>query len=245
MPDVIVLVMFAGVIAGITHVYLGADHLAALLPLSHGKNRQAFFIGARWGLGHSVGVLLVAVSFLGLRETTDLVVDIDSLSNVGERLVGVVLILLGLFGLRTSARHRLHVHTHQHDGERHTHLHLHDAETHHKLSIDDGLDVSAQHASPALHGHASLIAGIFQGVAGMSFLWGILPALALTLGEASVYLAGFTLGSIAAMTLFAGGVGMLTSRLGEWRPDTIVASQRVASLMCCLVGLFWLVETNL
>jgi len=30
------IILLAGLSAGIAHVYLGVDHLAALLPLSHG-----------------------------------------------------------------------------------------------------------------------------------------------------------------------------------------------------------------
>ena len=53
------LVVGSGLLAGSLHVVTGADHLAALLPLAVGQRRGAWVLGARWGIGHSLGVLAI------------------------------------------------------------------------------------------------------------------------------------------------------------------------------------------
>jgi len=231
------IILLAGLSAGIAHVYLGVDHLAALLPLSHGKPRASFWLGAKWGMGHSLGVIIVALVFIGLRETAELIIDVEQLSVVAERLVGVVLIGLGITGFRAAHAEQLHTHLHTHEGKPHIHLHMHAEDRGH-----DALDPSFQHPAHTLHGHAAFFAGVVQGVAGMSFLWGVLPALALTLKEAGVYLAGFALASIVAMAVFAGGLGLISDRFGRLRPELVMYPRYGAAGTCCLVGMWWLVS---
>lgn len=236
MIETYLIVFLAGLGAGIAHVYLGADHLAALLPLSHGKRGAGFWLGAKWGLGHSLGVLLVAFVFIGLRETAQLIVDVEKVSVVAERLVGVLLIGLGLIGFRAAHIEQFHTHVHTHDGRPHVHLHVHSEDRGHEL-----VDTAFQHPVHSVHGHASFFAGVVQGAAGMSFLWGVLPALALTLKEAGVYLASFAVASIVAMAIFAGGLGLLSDRFSQLKPGFGVYPRFGASGICCLVGVWWLV----
>src|SRR4029079_8802240 len=100
----------AGLLAGLLHVFAGPDHLAALAPLSLKAGRRAWAVGLRWGLGHSSGVLVVAAVAFVLRQ----VVHLEAWSGWGERLVGVTMIGLGLWGLRSLFRERLHAHEHDH-----------------------------------------------------------------------------------------------------------------------------------
>jgi hypothetical protein len=86
----------AGFLAGALHVYLGPDHLAALAVLSLKAPARAWRLGLRWGLGHAGGVLAIAAlvfSFRGLFQ-------VERMSHVGEILVGLTLIALGLWGFR-------------------------------------------------------------------------------------------------------------------------------------------------
>jgi hypothetical protein len=79
---------------GALHVLTGPDHLAAIAPLATFDRSRAWRVGVRWGLGHSGGVLLVALAALWLRDALPL----ERLSSFSERLVGVVLIGLGAWG---------------------------------------------------------------------------------------------------------------------------------------------------
>lgn len=185
-----------GLIAGALHVWSGPDHLAAIGPLAIAQKRKPWLVGARWGIGHSTGVALVGVLALVLRE----VLPIERLSAVGERLVGVMLIGIGLWGLQRAFRSKLHAHRHAHDGEEHAHPHLH---------------VRGAHETPTahLHTHAAVGIGVLHGLAGSSHFLGVLPALAFpTLTQAAVYVGAFAVGTIASMGIFAGLMGALAAR---------------------------------
>ena len=211
----------AGLLAGLLHVFAGPDHLAALAPLSLQARRRAWVVGLRWGLGHSSGVLVVAALAFGLRQ----VVHLEAIGGWGERLVGATLIVLGLWGLRSLFRDRLHAHAHHHDGGDHVHFHVH--------GPGEAHDAPKAH----VHVHAAFWVGTLHGLAGTAHLVGILPSLALPTGlETAGYLGAFALGTLAAMTGFASVIGWYSSglRLYRW---TLGA----ASALCALTGVAWIV----
>lgn len=220
------LVLWSGLAAGAVHVVTGIDHLAALLPLSVGKRARAFAVGARWGVGHSTGVLLVALAAVALRERLDL----EAASLTGERLVGAMLIAIGLLGLRAALRIRVHAHDHSHAGGPHAHLHVHGP-----LAHDHDRELHR-------HSHAALAAGTLHGVAGTAHVLGVLPAVAMPDWLSSGgYLAAFALGTILAMGAFAAVVGETSARAGEHGPRLLKGLMYAASALTVLVGVAWLV----
>lgn len=230
--DTIHFALATGLIAGIAHTFVGVDHLAALMPISVNRKLKAAWLGVRWGIGHSVGVVIVAMILLAFRET--MAPDLEFVETWGERLVGVMLIVFGLWGIRAAVRHKLHVHAHVHDGEAHTHLHAHAADAH------DPADESSWHTH--LHKHAALGAGALHGLAGMAHLLGVIPALAApTLAVSFAYLGGFAIGSVISMAAFAGGFGEITARLGARSPGFIKGSMYFASAACLVIGVAWIV----
>lgn len=48
-----------GATLGIVHVLTGPDHMSALAQLSVGSRVKGFWLGIRWGLGHSAGLLIM------------------------------------------------------------------------------------------------------------------------------------------------------------------------------------------
>ncbi|HLE19870.1 MAG TPA: nickel transporter, partial [Vicinamibacteria bacterium] len=112
--------VLAGLAAGALHALSGPDHLAAITPLSI-QNRRAWRLGLRWGLGHALGV----ASMGGLLLAFQHLLDLERLSWWSERLVGVVLIGLGVWGLRRATSRWVHSHHHQHDDDTHAHIHFH------------------------------------------------------------------------------------------------------------------------
>lgn len=211
----------AGLLAGLLHVFAGPDHLAALAPLSLRARGRAWAIGLRWGLGHSSGVLVVAVVAFGLRQ----VVHLEAFSTWGERLVGATMIVLGLWGLRSLFSDRLHAHEHRHGDEGHVHFHVH------RPDEDHG------GAQAHVHTHAAFWVGTLHGLAGTAHLVGILPSLALPTGaETAGYLAAFATGTIAAMTVFAAAVGVAAPRGLRVRRWLLGA----ASGLCALTGAAWI-----
>jgi len=194
----------SGFIAGLIHVLSGPDHLAAVAPLAADSNRRHWLTGFDWGLGHTSGVLFVGLLALLLRE----LIPVEALSSWGERVVGVVLIGIGLWGVRRALGLQVHVHRHRHDGLTHEHVHLHA-----RPGAHDSEPASHAHTHPHAHTHAAFAVGVLHGLAGSSHLLGVLPALAFaTRLESIVYLASFGIATVLAMTAFAGAVGFFAGR---------------------------------
>ncbi len=107
---------FAGLAFGAWHVLLGPDHLAAIAPFSVDARRRAWRVGLRWGLGHALGVLLVASVAYWLIDPARFSV----LSDWGSRLIGVFLVGIGVWGLLHSSRPRLPVADREIDPHVHT-----------------------------------------------------------------------------------------------------------------------------
>lgn len=88
----------AGIAAGLLHVFSGPDHLAAVAPLASDRERGHWLTGLQWGMGHTLGVLLIAGLLLLLKEQLPL----DAISAYSERVVGLSLIAIGGWGLRRA-----------------------------------------------------------------------------------------------------------------------------------------------
>src|SRR5439155_11490469 len=175
--------------------------------------------------GHSSGVLVVAALAFGLRQ----VVHLESISTWGERLVGATMILLGLWGLRSLFRERLHVHPHHHDGGDHVHFHVH--------RPNEAHDAPRAH----VHAHAAFWVGTLHGLAGTAHLVGILPSLALPSGrETAGYLVAFALGTVTAMTAFAAVIGVLAPGRTDGGLRAFRWALAGASGLCTLTGAAWI-----
>ena len=85
----------AGFSLGLVHVLAGPDHLSALAALSVGTSWKAFVLGFRWGLGHSTGLIVVAIIFIALKGELDL----RSLGRYCDFIVGMFMIGLGCYGV--------------------------------------------------------------------------------------------------------------------------------------------------
>ena len=99
---------FAGLAAGLLHVFSGPDHLAAVAPLAADTDRSHWRTGLQWGVGHTIGVLLIACLLLLIREQLPL----DVISVYSERLVGIALILVGGWGVLKASRSGFKPHSH-------------------------------------------------------------------------------------------------------------------------------------
>lgn len=123
--------LLAGLVAGVLHVLSGPDHLAAVLPFAVRGRRQALRVGATWGLGHGLGVLLLGAVAVALRST----LHVEAISGAAEVIVGVMLMVLGAWAIRRSRWVEVHAHEHAHD-------------------LDPVHDAHHVHATAAGHDHA-------------------------------------------------------------------------------------------
>jgi hypothetical protein len=224
----LLLTALTGLATGVGHVFSGPDHLAAITPLAVDQQRQTWRLGLFWGLGHSGGVWFLAILALMFREA----LPINLLSSWGERLVGFVLIGIGLIGLRRVFGTRVHSHVHDHDGQRHAHVHAHDQKP------------AGNHPTKHSHSHGALGIGTLHGLAGTSHFLGVLPALLMpTRTAACAYVVSYGLGSIGAMIAFSWFIGAIAHRLQRW-------GQRSFQLLlggCCglsiVIGCYWCFAT--
>lgn len=217
---------FTGLVVGLVHVVSGPDHIAAVAPFAVQKKEKTWHIGFSWGIGHTGGVWVIGVLAFALRE----ILPLDLISSWSERLVGVVLIAIGLWGIRNALKTKIHYHEHQH-GEAGTHGHFH---FHH-------IDEEHAQAKSHQHQHAPLGIGVLHGLAGSSHFLGVLPALMLpTRADAIAYIISFGIGSIIAMSLFSYLIGIFTRKVAT----TLPAYKWMLITFACAaigVGIFWLI----
>jgi len=98
-----------GVTLGVVHVLSGPDHLSALAALSANVScMAAFYLGIRWGIGHSLGILLVATILIALTlQTAEGKLGLPpNVTTFFQALVGVIMILLGLYAMWRAFDHR-------------------------------------------------------------------------------------------------------------------------------------------
>jgi ABC-type nickel/cobalt efflux system permease component RcnA len=231
--------MIAGLIAGAAHVVTGADHMAAVAPLAIEQRRRPWLAGLLWGVGHSGGVWLLAIIALLAREALPL----DAISSWSERLVGIVLIAVGIWGLHRVLRLRVHTHTHEHvteDGSRRTHEHAHV----HATRPHEAPEAHRHHRDHAAVSHSLLGIGALHGLAGTAHLLGVLPALAMPSRTSAVaYVISFGIGSIIGMAIFTGALGALVKGTGRFGRTGVRILLTASSIIAIVVGIVWMAST--
>ncbi len=230
-------VAFGGLLAGVIHVLSGPDHLAAVAPLAVDSRSARWKAGFTWGLGHTGGVVTVGVAALLLRE----LLPVEALSSWSERLVGVALIAVGLWGARRAARLEVHRHVHSHQAGAHAHIHVHAHDV--SPATAEAAGAAAPHdRAPHQHTHTSFAFGVLHGLAGSAHVLGVLPALALpTRFLSGLYLASYGVGNVAAMTGFAAMIGVLSSRAADGGTHVYRGLLYACSGAAILIGGVWLV----
>lgn len=238
--------LVAGGLIGIRHAF-EPDHLAAIATLVDADDDAAHpgRVGASWGVGHSLPILLIGLLFVlvGIR----LPAGITALFEVA---VGVVLVYLGARMLYETAEPAIVRHGHDaavDDGTEnrarvdssarpdHDHDHDHEhgaAHTHRHLRVG-GLSLGRT------HGHvddASFLVGVLHGLAGSGALVIALVSAAPSVPSAVAFLAAFSVLSIVTM----GGVSYLWGRSLE--RGFANALEAVAGVMGIGVGLLLLAD---
>ena len=210
-------VILTGIVAGFVHVVSGADHLIAMAPVAINNPQKALKNSFSWGLGHSSGVLLLAFLAIFIKDITPL----NKFSNIAEFLVGISLLIVGVFAIKNSFQLSIHSHSHKHkNGIAHRHFHFH---------------VKEQKNNK--HSHALTGLGLLHGIAGGSHFLAVLPALALPLTSACLYLISYLIGSLISMILFTCLISFTTFKASQKFIKRLIA---VAGGLSFSLGLFWI-----
>jgi hypothetical protein len=186
-----------GSLLGMRHA-LEPDHLAAVSTLVSGERSsyRAAWLGACWGLGHTVSLIAVGTVLVLFRIQMP-----ARVSDAFEFLVALMLVGLGLRGIYLASRQGpagpVHVH---HHGSR---VHVHQGTPAH---IHIGAWTLARRP---------LVVGAIHGLAGS----GALTALVLTTLPSTAarltYMAVFGLGSTLGMAVLSGVLGWPLARVGN------------------------------
>jgi ABC-type nickel/cobalt efflux system permease component RcnA len=214
---------------GVLHA-LEIDHMVAVTTFVSRRPslRSATRFGFRWGVGHSVAVLLAGGVLLaaGVRWP-------EQYDALGEGLVGLMLVGLGFWAL--AAARKLHLHPEEEHGG-HAHLHLHGPRTAHEHRHQ------TEHAAARSHEHGGItLVGLLHGLAGTTGVLALVPVTMVDrVGLGLGYLAAFGVGVTMAMTLFALAAAALmrraTARSLVWGRRTV----GLVGLGGIGVGLWWL-----
>ena len=215
--------ILTGFAAGAVHVVGGADHLVAMAPFSLRQPMAALRAGLAWGAGHSLGVVVLALTAIGFKD----LIHVEAMSSWAEFLVGVALLVVGVLAIRTAFGLELHTHEHRHDAGASTHQHLH-------------LHVRGQ-SNHRRHAHAASGLGLLHGLAGASHLIAVIPALALPPLGALAYLLAYLAGSIAAMAAVVVVVSLVTLKSSARLLPALVGLTGGLSIV---TGVIWLEKTS-
>jgi len=210
-------VILTGMVAGFVHVVSGADHLIAMAPAAINNPQKALKNSFSWGLGHSSGILLLAFMAIFIKDITPL----NKFSNIAEFLVGISLLIVGVFAIKNSFQLSIHSHSHKHEnGIAHRHFHFH---------------IKEQNNSKDSHALTGL--GLLLGIAGGSHFIAVLPALALPLTSACLYLISYLIGSLISMNLFTCLISFTTFKASQKFIKRLIAA---AGGLSFSLGLFWI-----
>ena len=186
-----------GFLLGLKHA-TDADHVVAVATIvNEFKNAfRAIWIGASWGLGHTVPLLILGIVILIFKEVV--LETYDGIAHYFEFCVGLMLVFLGLQVYWTLKRGRLHVHQHDHDGDDHLHIHgTHPEEETPAVKEKHGM---FNHGKPFFR-MKSFIIGLIHGLAGSAaVMLALLPTIDSFMAGLA-YLLLFGVGTIFSMAL--------------------------------------------
>jgi ABC-type nickel/cobalt efflux system permease component RcnA len=229
--------LLTGFIASTAHVITGPDHLAAVTPLAIDSRRKSWVIGLAWGIGHTLGMLLIGALFIFFKGF----LPVEKISAHSEIIVGILLIAIGLWAIMKLLRKNLrlaHVHPHVHTQPGlfiHIHRHSHHDHPDHLHTHEKDY---RQNAGTAL------LVGIVHGVSGFSHLLAMLPALALPSRSAALlYLTGFAGGTILTMVLVALILGTVAYRSSlQKKSGFLFGFSLTGGILAVTIGIYWIIS---
>lgn len=228
----------AALIASILHVITGPDHLAAVTPFAIESKKKAWKIGLFWGIGHLIGMMFIGILFLLFKE----LIPVEKISIYSEQLVGLVLIVIGLWAFfklfkEDKGHKHIHIHSENHPVI-HSHSHQHEQEKTHR---------HAHHKNLKQSNFASFSIGFLHGLAGIAHFLLFIPVVSFTSKyDSIIYIIGFGIGIIAAMITYAFVIGKISSFSKNGHNEVFFKGIRLAGgLFAIIIGLYWMFSTSM
>jgi high-affinity nickel-transport protein len=202
-----------GSLLGIRHA-LEPDHLAAVSTLVAGERtmRKAAWLGACWGVGHTLTLMMAGAALVVLRAEMPATAD--------DLFEACVVLLLIAFGVRAvlQAASRAPVDA--------AHKRMHAA------------GIAHIHVGPLAFARRPLLVGAVHGLAGSGALTAVVVATLPTTAARLSYLALFGLGSIVGMAALSGLLGWPLARFGN-RVEIARAISLAVGVISAGLGLYW------
>jgi ABC-type nickel/cobalt efflux system permease component RcnA len=220
-----------GFVLGLRHA-LDPDHVAAVSTILSDRRslRRSSLVGAFWGLGHALALLVAGGALLVLRLSVPPVVE-----RWMESAVAVMLVALGAAALCSGLRGvTLHAHAHAHDGREHVHLHAHPA---HGPS-------GHHHRHPLGVGLRPFLVGTVHGLAGSGAVAVLALSAAPTVAAGLAYILALGLGAVAGMLALSTLLSLPLSLLPQRHAELHRRFQLLAGGCTVALGL-WLFRQNL
>jgi len=209
-----------GLFVGLRHAF-EPDHLTAVATLAPETRdaRRGALLGALWGLGHTVSLVIVGVVLIAVGEALP-----ERLAATFELCVSFVLVALGIRAIARAYREGQigPLREHAHAGSSH------------------------RHAGPDAHVHLGrwtlswrpLAVGLVHGLAGSGALTAIVFAQLASTVERITYIAMFGAGSIAGMAIATVIAGIALQRVVRG-PATRRWLAVTTGFASCVVGIVW------
>lgn len=204
---------------GFMHAF-DADHIMAVSMLSNAKPgfKHSLFHSMHWALGHGGVLLLAGLALFGLG-----IIIPETMQNLAEASVGVLLILLGLTCFKQFKCEKIKLQMHRHSDAVHSHWHDHN---HHKNSP-----------------RKPVFIGVLHGLAGNAPVLALIPAVnSGQLGVAIFYLMLFSIGVMLSMLAFGLGFGIFQHCLCQRHQKIFQYSHHLLASVSILLGGFWLTQ---
>jgi ABC-type nickel/cobalt efflux system permease component RcnA len=235
----IVALLGLGLVFGLKHA-MEVDHVVAVSTIvsEHRNLWRATLVGALWGIGHTVSLVVVGLLVLVFRITIP-----ETVANWLEFGIALMIIGLGFLALWRVFRKRadVHVHEHTHDGRSHVHIHFHEPATAHRPVMKVP---SHSHAISQV-GLKPLVVGAMHGLAGSAALTLLVLSQIQSVGLGLVYLFLFGLGSTVGMLLMSGMIGLPFALSARRLTGINHGLQTTAALMSIAFGVWYAFGTGI
>lgn len=224
MHESLLAILGLGFSLGLIHA-LDADHIMAISSLSNRDNKylnsrnrvDTLRFCAQWALGHG-GVLCMLgglVFFLGAHIP-------ESLSFIAEKLIGLILLFLGIWILWQLYQQKIGISAHSHNGISHVHL--------------------TTQTNKKKHDHSPVLVGITHGLAGSAPVLALIPTA--NHGQpwqGFLYLLCFSAGVLCTMLIFGLAYGSIQKFLHRISQRLFDASRFMMALFAITFGTYWLI----